>query len=307
MKKLLLALLLLWQFNCLKAQTSVYHSFPSDSAVWFQSGIFVNNNTPENYNTFYKLKGDTTINTIAYKKIYKGYKQWPASSFPPLNYTVSYIGAIRQDVANKKVYYKPAANSEVTFFDFNLMVGDTIKQIFDENATNIIGSLVGETVKKIDSLLVGSTYRKVFVFDTINPITVGSLIEGVGFTTGLFTHLSLALSGTNVLECYSVKNTTLYSAGSVSQCDLSLSVLSQMTNDELISVYPNPSNGVFNISFINQSKYYEITNALGELISSSNINSNKIEIDLREYDNGIYFLKVITEKGDYGIKKIIKQ
>ena len=57
MKKLVLASLVLWQFNCLKAQTSIYHTFPSDSAVWYQDGAISQTSGPIYYDRFYEMIG----------------------------------------------------------------------------------------------------------------------------------------------------------------------------------------------------------------------------------------------------------
>ncbi len=67
-----------------------------------------------------------------------------------------------------------------------------------------------------------------------------------------------------------------------------------------IRVYPNPSSGIFTIQSSEHrvlGAAIEIVNVLGENIYSSQINSNKSEIDLSKESNGIYFLQITTEKG----------
>ena len=62
-------------------------------------------------------------------------------------------------------------------------------------------------------------------------------------------------------------------------------------------VYPNPGNGKFTVNASNakQSKLI-ITNILGESIYSSQINSDKTEIDLSNQPKGVYFIKVSSGK-----------
>jgi hypothetical protein len=64
-----------------------------------------------------------------------------------------------------------------------------------------------------------------------------------------------------------------------------------------IEVYPNPSNGIFNIVLTDisgdQNRKFEIVNAIGQLVMEFDMESyeNKKAIDLSAYANGLYFLK----------------
>jgi hypothetical protein len=62
-----------------------------------------------------------------------------------------------------------------------------------------------------------------------------------------------------------------------------------------INIYPNPSTGIFTLQM--PEGEIEIYNALGENIYSSKIFSKASEIDLDKQQNGIYFLRLKTEKG----------
>lgn len=75
---------------------------------------------------------------------------------------------------------------------------------------------------------------------------------------------------------------------------------------ENVSVYPNPTNGKFHITYgdLNFSKFYglEIYNVNGERVYKSVITNPKSEIDLTNQAKGIYFVKfndglaVLTKK-----------
>ena len=70
-----------------------------------------------------------------------------------------------------------------------------------------------------------------------------------------------------------------------------------MSLENYMEVYPNPSNGVFNIEITNhsavQDRKFEIVNAIGQLVMEFDMESyeNKKAIDLSAYANGLYFLK----------------
>lgn len=71
-----------------------------------------------------------------------------------------------------------------------------------------------------------------------------------------------------------------------------------------ISIYPNPTNGVFTIESENMQSF-EITSISGEIIKTiTQNNSNKTDIDLKGYAAGIYFVKITTDKGN-ATKKLI--
>ena len=84
-----------------------------------------------------------------------------------------------------------------------------------------------------------------------------------------------------------------------------------LNNNFEISILPNPSSGFFVINSLEKISSIEITNLLGEKIYSSQINSEKAEIDLSKQPKGIYFIKIIpidigTEKG-IATKKLVVQ
>ena len=71
-----------------------------------------------------------------------------------------------------------------------------------------------------------------------------------------------------------------------------------------VSVYPNPSSGIFSIQSTGKILMIEIMNVLGEKIYSEQINADKKENDLFYIPKGIYFIHLISERGNI-TKKII--
>lgn len=64
-----------------------------------------------------------------------------------------------------------------------------------------------------------------------------------------------------------------------------------------IGVYPNPSNGVFQIAGLTTGDTYQITNATGQVIFEGETNT----IDLRAFDAGVYIIQ--TQKGQARVLK----
>ena len=81
-------------------------------------------------------------------------------------------------------------------------------------------------------------------------------------------------------------------------------------NEMKISVYPNPSNGIFNIlldgRFTNKGGELTIFSPTGSVVFSEQISEKKnYQVDIRSLANGIYFLK-IHENGRLFVKKLCK-
>ncbi len=77
--------------------------------------------------------------------------------------------------------------------------------------------------------------------------------------------------------------------------------------DNYITVYPNPSNGIF---YIDTDKYlvksWTVANTNGQIIQSRTQGMQTGVIDLTDLPNGIYLLKVKTENGQF-VQKLIKR
>lgn len=92
-------------------------------------------------------------------------------------------------------------------------------------------------------------------------------------------------------------------------CILSTGVNNAILNNETFKIYPNPSEGIFNLVAAGDLKLsqIEIYNAIGEKIKplAAGMNNN-YRIDLSGYPSGIYFIKIKPENG-YGGKEEISQ
>ena len=72
--------------------------------------------------------------------------------------------------------------------------------------------------------------------------------------------------------------------------------------DNKFSIYPNPSNRIFNIDGLTKTSTVNIFNSFGKLLSVE-INSSKI--DLSSQPNGIYLVNIQDSNGSFLSKKII--
>ena len=107
---------------------------------------------------------------------------------------------------------------------------------------------------------------------------------------------------TDANGCEDWSNTYTYNPTNIDNIDL-----------ENMLVYPNPTQGVLNIEFVNidnKISSISIVNVLGDRIFNEKIDSNSLKysskLDLSKHSNGIYFVKFIMKEG-FITKKLILQ
>lgn len=63
-------------------------------------------------------------------------------------------------------------------------------------------------------------------------------------------------------------------------------------NKKQISIYPNPSSGIINITNIQRNAKIEIVNIIGQVVKTVQSTDDKISVDLSELAEGIYFVNI---------------
>ena len=297
MKKLFTFLALVFCLNG-KAQTNIYHPFPDSNAVWNETFY-----TPPvgftNYNGYYIyfLAGDTIISSLDYKKVLTtGTWVYSSSLNGFVNYFQNkYVGAIRQDILNKKVYFCDSSSiTDRLLYNFNLNVGDTLPITFNNTVnTNYVSS--------IDSILIGTSYRKQFHISKAGAYTSPDsnytvLIEGIGSACGLIDPIIPGGPWNYTrLNCFSQNNRVVYSP--YGHCDSTLSIKTINTQETIFNIYPNPSNGSFVIEPSNQTKQtMQVYDVNGKLVLSQTI-TGKTSIDASSLNEGVYNISLISNEG----------
>lgn len=78
-----------------------------------------------------------------------------------------------------------------------------------------------------------------------------------------------------------------------------------------VSIYPNPTNGVFNIDLKNEVKNIKVINILGKVIYNENVSTTAIgttkTVDLTDFANGIYFVNISNAYGTSNYKLILNK
>lgn len=320
MKKQLLFLCILLS-GAISAQ--VYQPFPESGISWREDldGLGFNCccSSPQSvciledkYEHF--LQGDTTIGIQLYKKIYRlGYydeylfSQTPytcptgCENYNPQFYGNIYVGGLRQDIPGRKVYFHSAepGSQETVLYDFNLNVGDYLAESYNNEANT-------NRVSRIDSVLVGNTYHKRYWLNYMNqqPEEYVAIIEGIGSTFGLLYNLVPPFEFQTELVCVKINSSPVYPNTEVI---CSLSSVGKTEPDLTFSLTPNP---VENISLLQVNAEFEgskliVFTQTGQEICTQKIINQHAEIHKKDLAPGIYFFRIMNDKGQGGTGKFV--
>jgi len=266
------------------AQTNVYHPFPDSNAVW---------NEQYDYYDFYPspicidnysitINGDTMINGLLYRKLLTPFvqHQYIPPHFVGPQVLTGYLGALRQDINDRKVYFVARYDSlETVLYDFNLNVGDTI----------IARTFCAVTVSSIDSILIGSDYRKRWVSygSILGPV---EFIEGIGSSKGLLSSWDCEGDGYGKnLNCFQQDGVTLWPFSSATDCNLITTIEESLSSKVLYELSPNPFRIHSKIVTYAEFDQLEIFNSIGIRVRTQKVCGNEIIIEKGALPVGIYF------------------
>lgn len=75
--------------------------------------------------------------------------------------------------------------------------------------------------------------------------------------------------------------------------------------DASVSIYPNPTKGLINIECSNTIKSVELYDVQGRILQTNLVNENQASLDVSTQSKGVYFIKIISDKG-MKVQKIVK-
>jgi len=117
---------------------------------------------------------------------------------------------------------------------------------------------------------------------------------------------SIAIYGDNIIIGAHNNNDKGSDSGSAYIFNYSSSLsIDKNTFSNDFSLYPNPTTGLVTINHKN-AKHITISDINGRIIISKEIENNKVEVNLSDYNKGIYFVTISNDKSTT-TKKILKQ
>jgi hypothetical protein len=282
-----------------------YHPFPTKNCVWteyfhpaYGSGI---------YHNFALKDNDTIIKGKSYHKLYHSYDTIFTED--------KLCGGLREE--NKRVYFYSIdsvtclnapipIDTEIILYDFNLKFGDTITE-----DTYRIRHLNMLDIEKIDSIMVGTEFRKRYYFGWYGGIiSYEQWIEGIGCYRGLLSDIGdWPINDWNIwLVCFIPNREVLYHSTQFPNCyNKNPNVVQLIENKSKIKIAPNPAGSTLKIE-LNKTDYQKLilTNQTGRELRQYQLEGiQTLSIERDKLPDGIYFFSVYDKKGEIQTLKIL--
>ena len=290
----------------LKAQTQSYEYIPivkEGLQIWTTDQKYGQYNEQYRYERLALTEEDIIIDGKSYKKLY---------SFTEREFdieTATFVCGIREN-ENKQVFVASYHNQqEFLLYDFSLTEGDSI--LAESNGEYDLYF----NVTDIDTIDYNGVERRKITLQFYNYAWV-TWIEGIGNTEGLlmdWRSYTMAMDPMpNVrLRCYEYNEECLYSDFSFNEsiydCYTPLYTgLEENETQNNILLYPNPAKERLYINTSIPIKQMTICNLLGQEIQKNNNLETTSSIDISGLKEGVYFVKIYTEKAVYATKIIVE-
>lgn len=178
-----------------------------------------------------------------------------------------------------------------------------------------------------DSIILGSTTLKNTNFFLVGYDSVGSIINVITHDTGNALIYATAIDASDNIICTGGFNGTICLFGNdtlnntgysniynvfVAKYGLgsSVNVPTSITTKEAITLYPNPNNGQMNIS-CGDKLFYELTiyDNIGRIVlkKSCTPGEQTLQVNISDYPDGIYFLRLKGEASSINTSFVLKK
>ena len=266
---------------------------PSGSGKFINpsQGVFINQTITVNLqprDTAICLNGNATFSFIVSGVQPISYQWYHGANLIPnatqSAYTINY--ALLSD---SETYYCIAANPSGSYQSNNALL--TI-EVVPPPAINGPG-MVDEN--SVHTYFVTATTSSTFAFSVLNGVILNTYPDSIIVQWGQLGEGKVICTETNGIGCISLPSALDVTIGSVGTDE----------KDQFgISIYPNPSTGIIFVTSSRPMSTLLLYTAGGELFLSKKLNTTQTLIDLSSCSKGIYYLKVIFDKGVV-IKKVM--
>jgi len=311
MKKLYLILLM-----CITTSIFAQNSFPTSNAIWnytVSASDWVSGNTGGK-NIYYTICGDTIIGDNVCSKLYT-----TLDTIICGENLSEFLGCFRQN--GQKVYFIPYYKAysiypayfgeEFLLYDFGVSVGDTVhvNYGFHYNFWKINGSEAGyhNFMNNMGKALIVSD---IAIENGIKKIVLKNeydiWYEGMGSPFGLFNAGTVqSLDGYSFsfsLICFKYNDIVKYLNNfECNKCFCMNYINIQEKAIETINIFPNPTNGIFNIGIPGNINIMSVTiySIDGKLIKKNIYSFHLNQLDISKLEASSYILNIETDKGDF--------
>ena len=227
-------------------------------------------------------------------------------SYDPNDKVESHGGKIQYSTFTSNDYLTYTIQFENTGSDsaVNVRIEDVLDSKLDETSVKMIDASHGYTLNRSGNILKWN-FANIFLSPSVPDTSIGKgyisfqVKPKPGYAVGdIIPNAANIYFDFNPAIVTNTFNTEFVSTLSVANFE-----------SESFTVYPNPTNGLLNISSKNSSGLINnvvVSDVLGKTVQTNSFNSSKAVLDLSRLNSGVYFVKVQSEGVDK-IMKVVKQ
>ncbi len=143
----------------------------------------------------------------------------------------------------------------------------------------------------------------------LTPVTIGNaaavtaayIADSASFTVPATGNYVLGFEGKNT----SATNTALIALDNINVKVVATSGIKSLVNTADLSVYPNPTSGLLNITTTASNGTVEVMNLMGQVVLSKQLNNGNNSIDISNLSNGVYSVQIM-QNNTLTVSKVIK-
>lgn len=290
MKTKILTTFFLFSFFLSNAQNYEYIPLVNEGKIWSYCNVVkVESDSYDLKYSQFEFKGDTTVNSAIYKKLYM---------HNCISGVLSYMASMREE--NQQVYAVYSGNQqEQLIYNFSLVVGDSIRSPYN-NDTHYF------KVTKIDTIEVGTGKRKRIKLD------FDTWIEGIGtldrFVMYPLHGLSLYELGVRInyqkqgAEIIYKTNEWYFNEN---ECNISL--IKQTEINKMVVYLITPELLRVETKLSDSNCTFELLDLHGKLLVQKNIDIKDNTVNVGQLSNGLYIFRLSQNREESLIGKIMKQ
>lgn len=232
-------------------------------------------------------------NTYCYSRIVTG-------SFDPNDKTVSPVGVgATGDIATSVtdltylIRFQNTGNGPAV----NIVVKDTLSSNVDVNTFEMLGSSHNYNIEILPGNILKWKFNNIMLPDS-NSNEPGSH----GYIQYRIKRNNNNTPGTqikNTAYIYFDFNEPVVTNTAINTIETITGITTPLSNNDGWNVYPNPSTGalyIVNSSVSKEASQVQVLNAISQTVLEETITSNYKNIDLSKLNNGVYFVKIISDK-----------
>jgi len=275
-----------------------FEALPDANAGWTVS-FWVGPGYPhEGYHyTYDAVSPDTVYNGTAYKKLLV------ATSIDGSIVPAGYGGALHDNELGQVSYWEPGAADPVLLYDFDVLSGDTLLDVFGLYPQDL-------RVYAVDTITITGTARRRVEVECLGWSGPTGIywIQGIGSTQGLLQTVACgSVSGIGELVCMTANDTVQWgpNVGGVGDCALALGAAEELGPASDLWLHPVPAEDRLFLQGVKTGAQVEVLGPDGRMVLTSAAPQGPL--DINTLVPGVHVLRVIEADGKVRTARFVKR